>query len=78
VLEHSRVDPFAAANAGRHELEGIFLVEAGARGADTGPPVLAGDDQSAVGQLSRGAVQSHPPKTYRIGAKPGPVDFREH
>ena len=77
VLEHAGVDSLAAADPGRHELEGVLLIEAGARRADAGPPVLAGDDQSAVGQLAGGAVQSHPPKADRVGAKAGPVDLGE-
>ena len=76
VLEHRRVDALAASDAGRHELPGVGLVEAGARRADRGPPVLAGTTRSPLDAARRCERSSVSPRR-RIGlrAQPGLVDL---
>ncbi len=69
------VDALAAPDAGGHQLPGVGLVEAGARRADGGPPVLAGDDEVALGQLSGRAVQGDAAQPDRVGAQAGLVDL---
>ena len=77
VGDHRRADPLAAADARSDELPGVGLVEARARRADGGAPVLAHDDQVALDQLSARAVQGEAPQADRMGAQAGLVDLGE-
>jgi hypothetical protein len=77
VLDDAGVDPLAAADAGGDELPGVGLVEAGARRADGGPPVLARNEEFTLGQFPGGAVQGDATEPDRIRAQAGLVDFGE-
>jgi hypothetical protein len=78
VGDHARAHTLAAPDARRDELPGVGLVEARARWADGGSSVLARDQEKAVGELTRGAVQGDAVEADRMGAQAGLVDLGQH
>jgi hypothetical protein len=53
-LGHGRADAFAAAQAGRDEVKGVFAVHLGARGAPSGAAVVAAEEELSGREVAVG------------------------
>jgi hypothetical protein len=71
-------DSLAASDACGDELPGVSAVEAGARWADGGPAVLAGDDELGLDQLARDTVQGQATQADRLRAQARLIDLRQN
>jgi hypothetical protein len=75
MARHADIDALAAADARGDEVPGVLGVDARARRADRGPAVLARNQQVAVPQLPRRAIERQPPQADRVRAQTGLVDL---
>ena len=76
VLDDVGAHPLAAPDPGGHQLPGVGLVEAGARRADGGPPVLARDQRCRRSTNSPvDPVEAMPRSRIGLGTAAGLVDL---